>query len=832
MVVWGGILVNSSFFQRLFAVFLTLGLSSSVGLPLVVQASEPLAETVTLPEVVVVGTGPGESSEGDRFDARQIEALPRGDGSPNEVLTVLPGIQAGEFADSSVTGGEILPPNLSISGGRFYQNRFTIDGIGNDSILDPLAVDPSDRDNVPGHPQGLFLDTALIDTIEVHRSNVSARYGGFTGGVVDAQTRDPEPEFGGRLFVRTTRDAWTRFHIAEDDLDDFAGSRDEGRQPRFTKVHAGLELDLPLAEDKALLAAFSVLDSTIDLQHMGQERDQARRSGNLFLKYLDEEAAGGVLRLSYLSTPYTGRLFLKNTLDSDYRVEAGGHSLAAEWERRLAGADLELRAAWKRIVNRREADDTYLQWAITASKPWGGPIGDVSSREGGNGSLEKIQTDYELGADLTFDPVRTGSVVHELVAGAAFEHVTGTFDRPEALTRYVGAVSIDDDPALAALVCPPGDPVCVEGEQFLWSRQTFPEDSAQSLIRFYALYLEDTLSFDRFTVRPGVRLSYNDLMENLDAAPRLRGTWDLFGDGRTLFSAGVNRYYGKTFLAHALFSQQAPFYYERRPKSLAAYNTPQPWGAPNYTRLRTGFVSLDTPYADEAAVGVGQDLFGGRLELEYLKRRGRDELALQVDKDADNNTVRQWNNLGRTDHQEVTLSWERGWQDHYLMLNGTWQQTETGNVDFGDLFDEEALAERVWYDGRILHLWELPRSDFNRPWTANLIYEARLPRGLTFTNVTSCRSGYRSIEDTRDDTDDIGVVLPDGEVLDVYELVKNSEDWVFDWKLAWTRPLAQRQELVLTLEVHNVFNEKVPVGGTDEDFELGRHFWAGMEYSF
>jgi outer membrane receptor protein involved in Fe transport len=40
------------------------------------------------------------------------------------------------------------------------------------------------------------------------------------------------------------------------------------------------------------------------------------------------------------------------------------------------------------------------------------------------------------------------------------------------------------------------------------------------------------------------------------------------------------------------------------------------------------------------------------------------------------------------------------------------------------------------------------------------------------------------------------------------------------------------QALLLSLEINNVFNKKVPVGGEDAEFEIGRQFWAGAEYLF
>ena len=80
---------------------------------------------------------------------------------------------------------------ISISGARPYENYFSVDGVGLNSLLDPLADGPTEVSSVPGHPQRTFINRNLIDSITVYDSNVPARYGYFLGGVVDAKTRLP-----------------------------------------------------------------------------------------------------------------------------------------------------------------------------------------------------------------------------------------------------------------------------------------------------------------------------------------------------------------------------------------------------------------------------------------------------------------------------------------------------------------------------------------------------------------------------------------------------------------------------------------------------------------
>ena len=141
----------------------------------------------------------------------------------------------------------------------------------------------------------------------------------------------------------------------------------------------------------------------------------------------------------------------------------------------------------------------------------------------------------------------------------------------------------------------------------------------------------------------------------------------------------------------------------------------------------------------------------------------------------------------------------------------------------------------MWYEGDYIDKAELPREDFSRPWVANLVYTARLPRGLSFTNVTRYRSGYEGLDRlSSDEKAAHNVTTSLG-----YKKAHFPSAWTFDWKFDWEVPIYKDQTLIASLEINNVFNEKVRIGdgGTVSDtdpanYELGRQFWLGMTYKF
>ncbi len=85
--------------------------------------------------------------------------------------------------------------NVTISGGQSFDNLFTINGV---------VV----TDNIRGTPFNLFVEDAIQETT-TSTSAVSAEFGRFTGGVVNAITKSGGNTFSGTFRTTLTNDAWT-----------------------------------------------------------------------------------------------------------------------------------------------------------------------------------------------------------------------------------------------------------------------------------------------------------------------------------------------------------------------------------------------------------------------------------------------------------------------------------------------------------------------------------------------------------------------------------------------------------------------------------------------
>lgn len=805
----------------------------------------------TLEQVTVVGQSSDQLTGSNVLDREQLEKLPAKNGSINEAIGILPGVQLPEQARTSIKGGEILPPNVSISGGAVYQNNFTIDGFSNNSLLDPMNNDPSGAQFVPGHPQAIFLPVSLLEELTVYRYNIPASYGSFTGGVVDASIQKPTSEFWGEVSYRTTRDSWTVFHIDQDISDDFEDPIDFSYQPRFKKQEASFSLNTPITQRINFLTAYSINHSEIPINNFNSSKNQIRRNENFLAKIsldIDNKTSlYGTLQYS----PYQGDYFNGLAKNSDFTIEGGGWQASLTYELERDAGQFKIMGALKGSRNNRSAPNNLFGWLAyvdgdESSKPWGIDVGtsfrnEIISREGSVGSLESNQNSVEIKADFLSKPILSKDTNHTINAGINFEFIRGKLERAEEHNQYY----LHKPPSLNEnlyIVCGESDPACIYKEQFFLDRSHFPAGTTAVDMTLVDLYIDDTITWQNLELRPGLRISYDNYMSNTNTAPRLAASYDFFGNGNTILIGGWNRYYGKTLLTYKLREASPGVDTQQREVTCedgvnGTVCTASSW--PEYERPTTiyRYSQAETPYSDETVLGLDQNLMDGRLKITWVQRKGRDEFTRErTDQDSDGQRYYQLTNNGESEHDEYTVDWERQWENHYLAVNATYQETTQSNESYTDNFYGDLyLEDKVLYKGETILRADLPRLDFNRPWKANLIYSANLPMGVTFTNVTRFRSGYKGLGSYKLSTEERGVYG----VRTGYKNVHYPSAVTFDWKIDWELPIPIGDHFVATLEINNVFNKKVQIGNGDlfdsndpKDYELGRQFWLGMTYKF
>ncbi|MDF3935625.1 TonB-dependent receptor [Pseudomonas citronellolis] len=788
------------------------------------------------------------------FDRELIERLPAGNGDITSLLKMDPNVQFDDAQLSSKTPGEIDPANVSINGAKYWQNLFLVDGVSMNNDIDP-AADASSAGNmtdVPGRSQGLALDTDLLDSVKVLDSNVPASYGGFNGGVIEANTRQPTRDLHGKVSAQVSRSEWTRYHIDERDEQNFENSTSYTNQPEFDKLVLRSTLEGHVTDDLGLLLNYSSKRSTIPLKGYnasysdpaeGIDKDQTRRIDNYYLKGVwqarDDLAFEGALTYA----PQDNRYFIVNGRDSMLDIQSGGYqaSLRAIWDASLANVTQTF--AWSRLENSRDSEKNYYKgWRWSPEKNWSAPNASSStvlSSEGNYGDIEQRQTglSYKLNAD--WHPWQLLGSEHRVQTGLELARQNVYYERLEefqygSLLKATSACRESDWCSMS-----PTPYFAGKGQAFT-QLNVYEAGKIEFDTTSWALYAQDQIDIGRLTLRPGLRLDGDDYMDKKTLAPRFAAEYDLFGDGRTRFTGGANRYYGRNMFAYRLYDGRAALQYKQTRASGAAA-----WGAPVRTQNGTRFNQLDIPYDDEWTLGVSQLAFNTEFALKYVHRDGRDQIIrtqgryLGQPATGDlSSTYYTYTNGGssESDILTFTVTPQRRFQlagtSSMLQLALDWTDVTSSNVDYSTAVSEADLADPIiQYDGKFMRYSERPADNFNRPWTARLTTITEIPQAnLTWSNFLRYRAGYRQIIDTGDS------VNYQGTAVDVWEEERQDAVVTWDLRLAWERPTAKDQAVFVNLDVFNVLDEVAvsTVNSTSgvPTYEVGRQFWVEVGYRF
>lgn len=197
------------------AVEVDLGRRSRADATIVVEAVEDAIDvTATTPTAL-------ESLQVDaNYTADLVEQLPI-DRQPIAIASFAPGV-----SDRSVVPGQI-----SMSGGIGYDNLITLDGVDTTFFIFGNASGPS----LFPEEVGLFLEEAIEET-QVLTGSMSAEYGRFSGGVVNAITKQGGNQFKGSLRVDVSNPSWREETPLEDEL---GIQRESNRNELYTGTLGG-----------------------------------------------------------------------------------------------------------------------------------------------------------------------------------------------------------------------------------------------------------------------------------------------------------------------------------------------------------------------------------------------------------------------------------------------------------------------------------------------------------------------------------------------------------------------------------------------------------------
>ena len=162
--------------------------TTDVLLGLSVEQNITLSAAGRTEEVQVVAASPAPIANptvGANYKREEIDllAVPR---TLQGIATLAPGL-----TENTPNAGQV-----AINGGFAYDNVFMVNGI-------------DVNDNLFANPQNLFIEDAIEET-QVLTSGITAEYGRFTGGVINAVTKSGGNNFSGSWRTSFVNPSWTK----------------------------------------------------------------------------------------------------------------------------------------------------------------------------------------------------------------------------------------------------------------------------------------------------------------------------------------------------------------------------------------------------------------------------------------------------------------------------------------------------------------------------------------------------------------------------------------------------------------------------------------------
>lgn len=829
-------------------------------------SDNPKVETkYELNEIIVRGTPFAQKMGTQRITAKQIRNRPAANGTITDLLHDNPNVQFSGMSGNSDSAGEIAPENVSFHGEKFYNNNWMIDGMSNNDNTNPaggshgyLSSTPggySPTDLPEGGTQSFWVNSDIIDRVDVYDSNISAKYGQFTGGVVDAKLKDPDlrGSWGG-ISWRGSRDSWTKYNLEGGDKEEFEKAETFYHQPKFTKNIYSVNINQPLSEKLGVLLSYNRTESSIPYHHdvMNVWTNQKRLSENYVLKGLYRADSGDKLKATFMYSPHESKFYKKNIKNSAFTNKGGGYRFNLEWEHLLENGTVNSYLGYKHTQNKivHEAQN-YYNWSLTSRTrandylDWRTNTNFAS--EGGYGTFSTEKNTWTAKQDYILDDIAWGKAKHNISFGWQADFAQAQYERGKNSYSYTNST------ALGSNVCAAGDDSCLSGDQYFYRRTLYPARKVKAGNNHFAAYIEDKIDMGKWQFTPGLRIDHDRYTRNTDFAPRFTASYDMFGNDNTRLFGGLNRYYSDSMLSYKLRESIGL-------NTMQCKTTGTNCNARNasYTADWTDISSstgthylhntnVKTPRSDEFNLGLRQVVGNSEWTLKYVHRSGKNQLAYDT-LTIDGTRYRALNNNGNSNSNGITVTGNllKPWKFKYaeVDLSGglSYGRNRTNVRSYDDTGEDAGTPDIV--DGKLTYQGNATiRQDYSNPWRAFANIGVHIPKWrLDWSTRLNYTSGYSA-------WDSKGMVVCPAYSVSVcgdysgaatlYEKVKYKDIFTMDWRFVYKQPVYKNQALVVSVDVLNVLNAKAKTRGSTSSnassrasYKLGRQFWLGAKYTW
>lgn len=829
------------------------------------------APLVTAPLAVTGHSAGVQGYQASRqYSQRELQSIPGRNGHLTNLLRINPAVQLDNNVNSSNRPGDLEPADISIHGAKFWQNQFMVDGMSVNNDINPgnrnYAYVNASVSELHGNPsQGIALDIGLVERVDVHDSNVSAEYGGFNGGVVNAVTRMPAREFAGSISTTHTRNAWARYHIdswKQAEFYDTPAIADGyvRNQPEFETTTWRLNLEGHLSDTFGVIGSFTRKHSDIYNQRVLNQsmRDNGaqleaftsvfRQIDNYFLKSVWSPAPHFMLETVFNHEPHQSEHFNRNAKDGDFIIDGGGTNagLTATWEGDRLVQTHKLN--WSTLEHSRTGGPGWFaRWRHSEQINWGDPRG--LALYGTFGDLYQQQDSLGYQLKLEWSPLPLLGGEHRFALGGGIVETEAAYQRRQAYTdggipalrptrTCTDANGVVDTRHCSASPLTTLWPGFAPGDgQYASYVDLYLAGQIKVDQRAWSLWAEDDIQMGRARLRPGLRIDADNYMDKATVAPRLAFEYDLSGNGHSRLTAGANRYYGRNVFDYALREGREQLHYRMSRGPDLVWDDPVP-----ASLNTTVFRQLEVPYDDEWMLGLRQLAWDTAIELKYVQRQGHDQIRKRrvsgpvADPGVHQSSHYRYENSGRSRTRSLALTVqplrEIAWAgtSTTAQLIANWTEVESNHESYSDVLSDEVIQ----YQGRFMAWDERPLENYNRPWTARILTQTSVPAlGLTIGNYLGWRGPFSAAMATGRT-----VQYQSGQV-DVYERRRFGTSMTWDLRLAWERRLGVQQETVFSnLDITNVLDRTNTSAyiedwqGSYAEYELGRHFQLEIGYRF
>ena len=803
------------------------------------EGSSEQEEAIVLP-ITVRTTVIDEPIGTEIYTQEVIRNAPVGQRDLADLLQLNTAVDFSRESNLSAGSASLRPAEVAIHGQPYYQNLFLIDGTDTTNDLNPGAKGLSvggDLFSTPSlvapiggsSPQGYYIDTSLLKRVEVYDSNVSAEFGGFTGGVVSAELKDPSVEPYVKLSYGLQKDEWEKYHLTEDDIN--AADKYRGvYTPDYEKHDLGISVSRQLRENLGIVVAFTRRYS----EFLQEFEDDADIFHDLYYEDTIDNLVGKVstflgespLSVSFRYSNRSHDGLTSTTYTGFFKKDHEGRGLTANLRPSRFDGRLNLNLSYDRLSDILDSVSNYFVYHEylegSGISRFAGAFGDTNQR----------QSRMSFRPTFSFGEWQIGRTMHKIRVGGEMRRTVSFYERPDTIT-YEQYYCIRDNGRMGCRD-QDGDGRSSAGDEFLNRRFFYHAGKVELEYEEISAFIEDTFEIWEYELRIGLRGDWGSFLDNFDVAPRVELSTEVPWFEDTTLTYGFNRYYGRSFLRYelndAIYGWRESYLNLTRPRGRPGEEIPCSISIfENCTHLfydnRTGAADLKTPYSDEVSIGWTQPILGWNTKTKVLVRGGRDGVTRdRVD------GLYYYRNDGWSVTRSIGIALDQ--DAPFTLANsetkfsiGLSYRNSKNNRQSDDAYDESIDNEIIYYKGKLIGFSQLPAWDYNIPYGFRAHAVTTIEKwNIEMMNFFNVKSGGTVARDTREDYTD-----PDtGLEFDIYADRDFDNLLTVDTQIRWSPSI--RNDIVepyLLLKIHNLFDEIVDLSL----FDTRRRYTSGRKFS-